>query len=358
MSSVAAAPSGAACGAPPSPPQAPAGAPAPPARDYHKSDFPWEDLAPAGRAFEERVARLPLDAAAATAAAAGSQAAWNAFYERNRALFFKPRHFVPRAFPGVLERAAAILEVGVGNGSNLTLLEAAPGARLFLCDVAEASLEAVAGLPLVGAHPGRVRLFAWDVVTGGVPAGWGCPPAAVAEGGGGRGADARRRASGRAAASVARPPSPGVDESAAAAAAARADRLRQWADPPPQLRGGMDAALLMFVLSSLPPADHAAALAHVWAALKPGGTLCFRDYGLYDAAQLRAEDRHVLAPRLHLRGDGTLAYFFTVEEVAAALERAGFRPVEVEYHTVRAVNRKKGLTLDRVWVHARAVKPG
>jgi hypothetical protein len=105
------------------------------------------------------------------------------------------------------------------------------------------------------------------------------------------------------------------------------------------------------------PRHHGTALRHALGTLKPGGTLAVRDYGLYDHAQLRAGPDNVLTPRLHVRGDGTLAYYFEVDELRALLEGAGFVVHEAEYVTIRAVNRKKGVTLHRVWVHARATRP-
>jgi len=42
----------------------------------------------------------------------------------------------------------------------------------------------------------------------------------------------------------------------------------------------------------------------------PGGILCFRDYGVFDLAQLRVPETSVITPQLHFRGDGTLAYYF------------------------------------------------
>lgn len=91
--------------------------------------------------------------------------------------------------------------------------------------------------------------------------------------------------------------------------------------------------------------------------LAPGGLLCFRDYALYDAAQLRAKPENVLSARLHVRGDGTLAYYFDAPQLRSLLAAAGFRVLEVEYCTVRARNHKLGTEMSRVWLHAKAVNP-
>lgn len=369
--SFAAMPTGSVAATPPSPPPPGAAAAAPP-REYHSCDFPWEELAPVGRAWEARHARADR-AAEADALAAAAAAHWQRFHRRNATgRFFKPRHYVPRAFPALaaLGPRAHVLELGAGNGSNATLLDALP-AVVHFSDVAGAALAAVAAHPLVaaGVAAARATLFAWDVVTGAAPAGLTSPPRAGGDGAGrprvgggdGGGSDSGGDSSYG---------SGGGDSDNSGSADSSGGRgrgggrllaqqqLAQWGGlPPAQLAGGMDWTLCMFVLSALHPRHHGTALRHALGTLKPGGTLAFRDYGLYDHAQLRAGPDSVLTPRLHVRGDGTLAYYFSVEEVRALLEDAGYVVLEADYVTIRAVNRKKGVTLHRVWVHARATRP-
>lgn len=120
--------------------------------------------------------------------------------------------------------------------------------------------------------------------------------------------------------------------------------------------GSIDIVLLVFVLSALPPASFATTLSKVFEALRPGGVVCFRDYGLYDLAMMRNAKR--LSPSLYYRSDGTLAYFFSKDDLVEYFERqCGFLPLESEYCTVRLTNRKKGVTMDRVWLHAKFQKP-
>ena len=376
--------------------------------------------------------------------------------DNSSGLFFKPRHFVPKAFPELINlcNGAYVLEIGAGNGSNATLLEilAPKHAKFFACDIASASLKAVSERKSVKDASKSVRLFLWDIVTGEVPAGVFYSPKVgetvndhdapgksesaakdaleVGQGGSTNGTNAisfgeakpkmepsaplavdrkeciddrqlslqgaietstgtvflTATAPVNSAASIGPGPLPEqasnflATEPIVSTGNSQAipvhgeDGLKRpadlsdgvgsfsslvecWCVLPAEVQGGMDATLLMFVLSAIHPKDHAAAVANVFATLKPGGLLCFRDYGLYDLAQLRAADEKVLTPRLHVRGDGTLAYYFSVDEVTGLLTAAGFEVQEAQYCTIRSVNRRKGVTLDRVWVHAKAVKP-
>ncbi|GMF30803.1 unnamed protein product [Phytophthora lilii] len=117
----------------------------------------------------------------------------------------------------------------------------------------------------------------------------------------------------------------------------------------------VDIVLMVFVLSALPPESFSRALKKIYAALRPGGIVCFRDYGLYDLAMRRNAKK--LGPSLYYRSDGTLASFFSREALAELFEQSGFRTQESEYCTVRLRNRKKEVTMDRVWLHAKFQKP-
>ncbi|CAI5742700.1 unnamed protein product [Hyaloperonospora brassicae] len=121
-------------------------------------------------------------------------------------------------------------------------------------------------------------------------------------------------------------------------------------------RASIDIVLMVFVLSALPPESFARTLQKVYAVLRPGGIVCFRDYGLYDLAMRRNAKK--LGPNLYYRSDGTLAYFFSRETLVQLFEQAGFRTLEATYCTVRLRNRRKGVTMDRVWLHAKLEKPG
>ena len=85
--------------------------------------------------------------------------------------------------------------------------------------------------------------------------------------------------------------------------------------PPGVAPGSVDAALLVFAFSGLAPAQWGAAVRNVWRALRPGGEVCFRDYGRGDLAQVRFKKGRWLAENFYARGDGTRVYFFEEEEL-------------------------------------------
>eukprot|EP01025_Chloroclados_australasicus_P067407 TRINITY_DN93219_c0_g1_i1.p1 TRINITY_DN93219_c0_g1~~TRINITY_DN93219_c0_g1_i1.p1 ORF type:complete len:118 (-),score=12.32 TRINITY_DN93219_c0_g1_i1:229-546(-) len=92
-------------------------------------------------------------------------------------------------------------------------------------------------------------------------------------------------------------------------------------------------------------------------ALRPGGLLLVRDYGLYDMTSLRFPPSQRLQDRLYFRKDGTLAYFFDRDDLAERCAQAGFNVEDVTFARVLRLNRKNGKSLRRVFVQGRFRKP-
>jgi methyltransferase-like protein 6 len=143
----------------------------------------------------------------------------------------------------------------------------------------------------------------------------------------------------------------------------------------------MDFAVMLFMASALSPHQMLAAFKHVHETLRGGGMvgflaalavetslsqscfdcvpvqLLFRDYGRYDAAQLRFRGKHKLAENLYVRQDGTRAYFFDTADLTKLAVDAGFEVLEIRAICRTYVNRKEGVGVPRVWMHARFQKP-
>ena len=85
--------------------------------------------------------------------------------------------------------------------------------------------------------------------------------------------------------------------------------------PPGLEEGSADVVLLIFVFSALSPSQWDAAVRNVYRILKPGGEVCFRDYGRGDLTQVRFRKGRYLEEGFYIRGDGTRVYFFGEEEL-------------------------------------------
>ena len=86
--------------------------------------------------------------------------------------------------------------------------------------------------------------------------------------------------------------------------------------PPDLEEGSVDVAVMVFIFSALNPNEWAQAVRNVYKVLKPGGVVCFRDYGRGDLAQVRFRKGRYLEENFYIRGDGTRVYFFDRDELA------------------------------------------
>ncbi len=186
---------------------------------------------------------------------------WNRFYANNTANFFKDRKWLRQEFP-VLQAATApgagpkrVLEIGAGAGNTAFPIVRGnenPEFRLFACDFSRRAVELVRASPEF--NEAVMEAEVWDFSSPG---------------------DLPR----------------GVEENS------------------------MDVVLLIFTFSALSPAQWAQAVRNVWRVLKPGGEVCFRDYGRGDLAQVRFRKGRWMDENFYVRGDGTRVYFFDEDEL-------------------------------------------
>ncbi|KAK3841734.1 MAG: putative methyltransferase [Linnemannia gamsii] len=122
--------------------------------------------------------------------------------------------------------------------------------------------------------------------------------------------------------------------------------------------GSLDIVSSIFVLSAIPAEKLEASIRNIKEVMKPGGMLCFRDYAVYDAAQVKFSSNpgHMLDTNLYVRQDGTMSHFFSVEQMTELFEKEGFKVVECGYVHRETINRAMDLSLDRRFLQAKFIK--
>lgn len=118
----------------------------------------------------------------------------------------------------------------------------------------------------------------------------------------------------------------------------------------------VDAATLIFVLSAIHPDKFHKVAQNMYNVLGSEGILLFRDYGLYDMAQLRFKPGHKISENLYMRQDGTRAYYFSTEQMVHLFESVGFQTLNCDYIQRRTVNVKENIDIPRIFVQAKFKK--
>lgn len=185
---------------------------------------------------------------------------WNKFYTNNKSNFFKDRKWLRQEFPilDALTKAdsppARILEVGAGAGNTAFPILTAnenPNLVLHACDFSTKAVELIRSSPSY--NPAHIQASVWDIAS---------------------------------------------------------DTL-----PENVYKNSIDVVLLVFIFSALSPQQWRQAVRNVYKILKPGGEICFRDYGRGDLAQVRFRKGRWMEENFYVRGDGTRVYFFDEEEL-------------------------------------------
>ncbi|KAK4147076.1 S-adenosyl-L-methionine-dependent methyltransferase [Dichotomopilus funicola] len=186
---------------------------------------------------------------------------WNLFYKNNTANFFKDRKWLQQEFP-ILDKViqedagpVTVLEIGAGAGNTAFPVLAQnknPKLRLHACDFSKKAVEVMRSHESY--NPEVMQADVWDVAGEELP--------------------------------------PGLEE------------------------GSVDVAVMVFIFSALSPLQWQKAVENVYRVLKPGGEVCFRDYGRGDLAQVRFKKGRYLEENFYVRGDGTRVYFFEKDELA------------------------------------------
>ncbi|KAJ2690150.1 hypothetical protein IWW39_000960 [Coemansia spiralis] len=226
---------------------------------------------------------------------------WDKFYHRNSTNFFKDRNWTDREFeelrPGhaFSEQNPVLLEIGCGVGNFVwPILKRNPDIFVYACDFSTRAVGFVKANESYSED--RCCAFVCDITK---------------------------------------------------------DRLADTIPP-----HSVDIVSAIFVLSALPPEKQADAVSNILEILKPGGRILFRDYGIYDLAQLRFKSGHKLENNLYVRQDGTLSYYFSTERLRELfVQHGGLLELENDYVVRRLVNAKREIDSDRVFTQAKFQAP-
>ena len=249
---------------------------------------------------------------------------WDKFYSNNTSNFFKNRKWLAQEFPvlQIVTKADAgsckILEIGAGAGNTAYPILAANQNQelmVYACDFSKKAVELIKANEAYDET--RIKAEIWDV------SGHQLPSCVEAE--------------------------------------------------------SVDVVFMVFTFSALSPQQWKQSVQNVWNALKPGGEVCFRDYGKGDLAQVRFKKGRYLEEQFYVRGDGTRVYFFELEELrhtwtkpvvlkasttshiehdASRDDTCGsFEVLDLALDRRMIVNRQKQIKMHRCWLQAHFRKP-
>ncbi|KAL5615491.1 hypothetical protein BROUX41_005536 [Berkeleyomyces rouxiae] len=225
---------------------------------------------------------------------------WNLFYKNNTANFFKDRKWLRQEFPVLSDVIAedagpkVVLEIGAGAGNTAFPLLAAnknPQLRIHACDFSKKAVEVMRTQDTY--DTAFMQADVWDVAS--------------------------------------------------------------EAFPPDLEENSVDVAVLIFIFSALSPEQWIKAVDNVSRLVKPGGHVCFRDYGRGDLAQVRFRKGRYMEENFYVRGDGTRVYFFEKEELVKIWgDQFNIDNLAVDNRLI--VNRASKQKMYRSWIQGRFTK--
>ncbi|KAJ9601499.1 hypothetical protein L9F63_000338 [Diploptera punctata] len=224
---------------------------------------------------------------------------WDLFYKRNETRFFKDRRWTTREFKELVNGGKScsgkvLMEIGCGVGNLIfPLLEEEPNIFVHACDLSPRAIEFVKNHPSFSSD--KINAFVCDITT---------------------------------------------------------DEITRQLE-----LSCVDVVTLIFVLSAIHPQKFAICLENIYKLLKPGGIVLFRDYGLYDMAQLRFKAGHKISENFYMRQDGTRSYYFSIEFLRDLFTGAGFNIICNDYVHRRTINKKENLDVPRIFVQGKFQKP-
>ncbi|PHH64910.1 hypothetical protein CDD81_3767 [Ophiocordyceps australis] len=234
---------------------------------------------------------------------------WNLFYKNNASNFFKNRKWLQQEFPILAEVTkgdtgpVTVLEIGAGAGNTAFPVLANNQnmqLKIHACDFSKTAVEVMRANEAY--DPKFIQADVWDAAGESLP--------------------------------------PGLGEAS------------------------VDVAVMVFIFSALSPSEWAQAVSNVYKVLKPGGLVCFRDYGRGDLAQVRFRKGRYLQENFYIRGDGTRVYFFDKDELAEIWSGKKFETemgAEVPRFEVEnlgidrrlLINRAQKIKMYRCWLQGR-----
>lgn len=226
---------------------------------------------------------------------------WDIFYKRNDTRFFKDRHWTTREFQELIDDTQnnakrILLEIGCGVGNFVfPLIEDQFNKNYFIyaCDFSPRAIEFVKQNPLYDET--IIKAFQCDITT---------------------------------------------------------DSIFETIE-----KNTVDIISMIFVLSAIHPSKFETVFSAVYHLLKPGGILLFRDYGLYDMAQIRFKAGNKIGDKFYMRQDGTRSYYFETDELGGIAERVGFEVIANDYIHRKTINVKENVDKDRIFVQSKFKKP-